>query len=104
MCPFCGDSKIRKAVMAPSLGRSNPEPQSDHPEYAIRQYAAGLRDYIRQNAEYVGARFADEARKIHNGEVDERQIYGESTLAEVKELIEEGIDVAPFPVDPEEMN
>ena len=70
----------------------------------IRQYAAGLRSFIRENAEYVGPRFAEEARKIHYGEADERHIYGESNNSEVKELVDEGIDVAPFPVDPEEMN
>jgi hypothetical protein len=104
VCPLCGDSKIRKAIMAPSLSKSDSKRPSGINHHALRQYAIGLRDFIRDNAEYVGPRFADEARKIHYGETDERTIYGESTVSEVKELIDEGIDVAPFPADPEDMN
>jgi hypothetical protein len=104
VCPLCGDLKIRKAIMSPSVVKANAGVPSKSDAETIRQYAAGLRNYLRQNAEYVGPKFADEARKIHYGEVDERHIYGESTTSEVKELVKEGIEVAPFPVDPEEMN
>jgi hypothetical protein len=104
VCPLCGDSKIRKAVMAPSVMKANAGAPSKADSETVRQFAAGLRNYIRENAEYVGPRFAEEARKIHYGEADERHIYGESTFSEVKELVDEGIEVAPFPVDPEEMN
>ena len=68
----------------------------------MRRFMTGLRKYVQDNAEYVGPRFADEARKIHYGETDERQIYGESTLKEAVELVEEGIDVAPLPPDLDE--
>nr|TFG55029.1 MAG: DUF1178 family protein [Hyphomicrobiales bacterium] len=104
VCPMCGDLKIRKAIMSPSVSKSSARAPAKTDAETVRQYAAGLRKFIQKNAEYVGPRFADEARKIHYGEVDERHIYGESTTAEVKELIKEGIEVAPFPVDPEEMN
>jgi hypothetical protein len=113
VCPLCGDSKIRKAMMAPALVSSAAKPDSVAPPVtpeakanadAIRQYAAGLRKFIENNAEYVGPRFAEEARKIHYGEAEERHIYGESTVNEAKELIDEGIEIAPFPVDPEDMN
>jgi len=104
VCPLCGDLKIRKAIMSPSVVKANTGVPSKSDAETIRQYAAGLRNYLRQNVEYVGPKFADEARKIHYGEVGERHIYGESTTSEVKELVEEGIEVAPFPVDPEEMN
>jgi hypothetical protein len=104
VCPLCGDLKIRKAIMSPSVVTSTSGGVAKSEAETVRQYAAGLRKFIQKNAEYVGPRFADEARKIHYGEVDERHIYGESTTSEVKELIEEGIEVAPFPVDPEDMN
>jgi len=64
----------------------------------------GLRKYVEQNADYVGPRFPEEARKIHYGEVEERQIYGEASLKDVKELIEEGVDVAPLPPDINDAN
>ena len=104
VCPLCGDSKIRKAVMAPSVVKAGAGAPAKSDAETVRQYAAGLRNFIRENAEYVGPRFAEEARKIHYGEADERHIYGESTFSEVKELVDEGIEVAPFPVDPEELN
>lgn len=64
----------------------------------------GLRKYVQENAEYVGPQFAEEARKIHYGESEERHIYGEATLKEARELIEEGVDVAPLPPDVNETN
>ena len=64
----------------------------------------GLRKYVEANADYVGLKFAEEARKIHYGETAERQIYGEATVEEAKELIEEGVEVAPLPPDLSEAN
>jgi hypothetical protein len=64
----------------------------------------GLRKYVQENADYVGPKFPEEARKIHYGETEERQIYGEASLKDAKELIEEGIDVAPLPPDLDEAN
>ena len=65
----------------------------------MRQFMTGLRKYVQENADYVGPKFAEEARKIHYGEVEERHIYGEATLKEATELVEEGVDVAPLPPD-----
>jgi len=109
-CPTCGDARIKKAVMAPSVknsvtkakGRETEPVAADVP--SRRQYVAGLRKFVEENAKYVGPRFAEEARKMHYGEVDQQHIYGETTLAEAKALIEEGIDVAPIPADPEDLN
>jgi hypothetical protein len=110
-CPICGDHRVAKAIMAPSVktsvtkakGRAGPGlPASDRQQ--LRQFVSGFREFVEENAEYVGCRFPEEARKIHYGEADERHIYGESTLAEAKELIEEGIDVAPVPPDPDDLN
>ena len=70
----------------------------------MRQFMTGLRKYVQQNADYVGPKFAEEARKIHYGESQERHIYGEATAQEAQELTEEGVDVAPLPPDPEAAN
>ncbi len=70
----------------------------------MRQFATGLRKYVQQNADYVGPNFAEEARKIHYGETPDRHIYGEATAHDAKELVEEGIDVAPLPPDLEGAN
>jgi hypothetical protein len=70
----------------------------------MRQFMTGLRKYIQDNAEYVGPRFPEEARKIHYGETEERHIYGEATMEEAADLVEEGIDVAALPPDLGEAN
>ena len=115
-CPICGDARVTKAIMAPAVktsvtkakGRAvvdvktKPVPAPDRQK--VHQFVAGFRKFVEENAEYVGNRFPEEARKIHYGETEERHIYGESTLAEAKELIEEGIDVAPMPPDPNDLN
>ena len=96
--------------MAPALSKRSkesaaaaaPQPQPD--SHKIRQFMAGYRKFIEQHAEYVGPRFPEEARKIHYGETDERHIYGESSLSEARELIEEGIEIAPVPPDPGDLN
>ena len=67
---------------------------------AIRQYRA----HIEENAENVGDKFADEARKIHYEEEPSRSIYGNATPDEVEELIEEGVEIAPIPGLPEDKN
>lgn len=109
-CPVCGDTDVTKAIMAPAIGKSTerpPEPsvQNAQPDHGkIRQFMAGYRKFIEANAEYVGTKFTEEARKIHYGEAEERHIYGESTLKEARELVEEGVEIAPVPPDPEDLN
>jgi len=112
-CPICRDAKIEKAIMAPALVKGSklpkqpaaPAPVQQQPDaQKIRQFMAGYRKFIEQHAEYVGPKFPEEARKIHYGETEERHIYGESSLAEARELIEEGIEVAPIPPDPGELH
>jgi hypothetical protein len=112
VCPICSDTHIRKAIMAPSIRKSAvPETQNaplapqPHPDpQKLRQFMAGYRKFIEENADYVGPRFPEEARKIHYGEAEERHIYGESSLAEARELVEEGIEIAPVPPDPGDLN
>ena len=112
-CPVCGDTQVKKAIMAPSVMTSvtkakgattpaSPSPPVDGQK--LRQFVAGYRKFIQENADYVGPRFPEEARKIHYGETEERHIYGESSIAEARELIEEGIEIAPVPPDPGDLN
>jgi hypothetical protein len=63
----------------------------------MREWVTKVRKHVEDNAEYVGERFPDEARAIHHGDAEERQIYGEATLDDARELVEEGIAVAPIP-------
>ncbi len=59
---------------------------------------------IRENSEDVGERFTEEARKIHYGEADARGIMGKATVEQAREMLEEGIDIAPLPVIPDDLN
>lgn len=99
-CPTCNSRRVEKAIMAPALaaGDRNPEPGTSDAR-KMRQFMTGLRKYVQENAEYVGPKFAEEARKIHYGETVDRHIYGETTIEEARELAEEGVDVAPLPPD-----
>ena len=109
VCPVCGDASVTKAIMAPAVRTSVTKAKGKTPGTVPelqkqRQFVAGFRKFIEENADYVGPRFPEEARKIHYGETEERHIYGESTLREARELIEEGIKIAPMPPDPNELN
>ncbi len=104
-CPICLTHQVEKAPMAPALKGSGSEPKPTLEDMRkVRQFMSGLRKYVQENAEYVGRQFPEEARKIHYGETDERHIYGEASVQEAKELIEEGVDVAPLPPDLDEVN
>lgn len=100
-CPSCSSIRIEKAIMAPAVSGTRKRAET---AARMRQFATGLRKYVQDNADYVGPNFAEEARKIHYGETAERHIYGEATADEARELIEEGLDVAPLPPDPDASN
>jgi len=103
VCPTCNSKKVEKAIMAPAVSGTKKAAVTAPEELRkMRQFMTGLRKYVQDHAEYVGPRFAEEARRIHYGETEERQIYGESTVKDAVELVEEGIDVAPLPPDPDE--
>jgi hypothetical protein len=112
VCPVCNSKKIEKAPMAPSLASSvgvrnlpSEVPKSAGDELRkAHQFMTGLRKFVEDNAEYVGPKFPEEARKIHYGETEERHIYGEASLEDARELIEEGVEVAPLPPDLSEAN
>ena len=101
-CPSCNSVRIEKAIMAPAVSGTKKNMRKDAKQ--MRQFATGLRKYVQENADYVGPKFAEEARRIHYGETPERHIYGEATHKEAKELIEEGVDVAPLPPDLDGVN
>ena len=105
VCPVCETRKVDKALMAPAVaGTKKREVSSPAELKRMRQFVTGLRKYVQDNAEYVGPKFPEEARKIHYGEAEERHIYGEATIEEAHELIEEGVDVAPLPPDVDDAN
>lgn len=99
-CAVCGSTQVEKALMAPQVqagrGDRSLTPQPDTAEQAI----AALRKKVEANAYYVGTRFAQEARDMHDGLMPERAIYGEARPDEARRLIEDGIPVAPLPFAP----
>ena len=73
-------------------------------EQELRSKLKELREHITKNADYVGQKFPEEARKMHYGEIEHRSIYGEASPDQAKELHEEGIEFHPLPVLPDERN
>lgn len=107
-CPSCGSHKVQKALMAPAVSTSRKQEKvalavGDQQRKMIAQLKA-LSEKVRENSEYVGEKFAEEARKIHFGETDARGIYGEATLDEAKGLAEDGVEFMPLPVFPDDRN
>lgn len=118
VCPSCGSHDVQKALMSPAIatrsGRSEPAlsgacvdsgaiPHAYMPPQ-IADIVRQIKAEVEKRADYVGPRFAEEARKIHYAETPQRGIYGEATLEEVADLDEEGIEVFALPVLPEERN
>jgi hypothetical protein len=115
-CPLCGSEKVEKAPMAPALGRSARHDMSertdrlqlaaapDPRQKAIRDALKEMRRQVTENADYVGDRFAEEARKMHYNESEPRAIYGEATGEDAKALAEEGVEFQPLPRLPEDGN
>jgi hypothetical protein len=95
-CPHCGDTSVEKAVMAPRLGRSR-EAAPAVPLAEMRKVLTHLRRQIETHCDYVGGRFAEEARRIHYGETDPHGIYGEASNEESRDLADEGISFGQIP-------
>ncbi|MFK7763241.1 MAG: DUF1178 family protein [Roseobacter sp.] len=102
-CAFCGNKKVEKAIMAPSLASGQktvtPQPLS-HPTSEPEKAIKDMRAHVEANADYVGNGFAEEARSMYLGDAPERAIYGEASGADAKALIDEGVPVAPLPFVP----
>ena len=129
-CPSCGSTKVERAIMAPQIvskkGRDSAAPapapaappeatakevtaQGSTPllmaqERELRAKLRELRDHIVKNADNVGERFPNEARKMHYGDIEHRPIYGEASPDEARALIDEGVEVSPLPVLPDDRN
>jgi hypothetical protein len=100
-CPVCGDSGVSKAIMAPRLNRATGQALDAHDgAVEMRRVLGELRSTIEASCDYVGDRFADEARKIHYGETDSRPIYGEATSDQAQALEEEGVSFHKVPWAP----
>ena len=107
-CPTCGSKKVGKALMAPavSTGRKREKialAMNEAQKNAMAEMKA-LSEKMRENADYVGDKFAEEARKIHFGETEARGIYGEASPDEARSLAEDGVEFMPIPVFPDEQN
>ena len=125
-CPVCGSAKVERAIMAPQIvskkdrdraeapaPAATPAPEVAAPtstpllmaqERELRAKLKELRDHIVKNADNVGERFPNEARKMHYGDIEHRPIYGEASPDEARALIEEGVEVSPLPVLPDDRN
>ncbi|HEY0235641.1 MAG TPA: DUF1178 family protein [Afipia sp.] len=127
-CPLCESPKVEKAIMAPRLGHTRKgnraesrevadnlpvaQPPAERPaplmmapqERELVNKLRELREHVTRTAENVGPRFSSEARKMHYGDIEHRAIYGEATTDEARSLIEEGVEVLPLPVLPDERN
>jgi hypothetical protein len=126
-CPACGSAKVERAIMAPQIvsrkGRDSALPAPAPVPMAVADVAAPastplmmaqerelraklkeLRDHIVKNADNVGERFPNEARKMHYGDIEHRPIYGEASPDEARALIDEGVEVSPLPVLPDDRN
>lgn len=108
-CPFCHSTSIEKQLMAPAVSTARKREQQVGLglEDEQQKMLSALREVtkkVRKEAEYVGDRFAEEARRIHFKEVEERAIYGEASVKEVSSLVEDGISVVPLPSLPEDEN
>ena len=103
-CPFCGSQAISKQIMAPAVAgtkRNAPTPETAAKMRTMMLEAAReVRAHVEQNFDYVGDSFAREARAIHEGKTEKREIYGEASPAEVKKLKDDGVPCAPLPAAP----
>ena len=104
-CPVCSDTSIIKAPMAPAVATSKRKHSYHQPDESrakavareILQAVSKVQKHVEENCDYVGDKFAEEAKAIHYGEAEERGIYGEATVQEAEELVEEDIPVYKIP-------
>ncbi len=101
-CPVCGSGRVRKQIMAPAVSgvKKAAAPDMAKMQTLMMQAAREVRAHVEQNFDYVGDAFAREARDIHEGRSEKREIYGEATPAEVKKLKDDGVPCAPLPAAP----
>lgn len=95
-CTQCGSARVEKSLMAPAVAAKQPKPAVNPVEAALH----ALRRQVEANSDYVGLKFADEARAMHEGRLPARAIHGEARPEEARKLIEDGVPVAPLPFIP----
>ena len=95
-CALCGSAKVEKVIMAPAVSGTKKQGLSDHIN-TMQDELAALRAQVEANCANVGEKFPEEARKIHYGDSEERGIFGHANPTDVKDLLDEGIAVAPLP-------
>lgn len=105
-CPVCDTAQVGKAVMSPAVAGTRRTAAPDLPPQKLRELfrraAREVRSHVLSEFENVGPRFAQEARAIHEGQAEDRGIYGQATLAETAALKEDGVVVAPLPPEPKD--
>ena len=101
-CPVCNSHKITKGLMAPNLGKKSNSKKNI--KKSVASNVAKLKKIVEKNFDYVGDKFTEEAKKMKYGETKERSIYGEATLEQTKELIDEDIEVLPLPFSSKKNN
>ena len=103
-CPFCASKAVRKAIMAPAVAGTKTRGEAPGPTPEMRsmmmQAMGEMRRHVEDNFDYMGDSFASEARAIHEGKYEDRGLYGEATPTEVRDLVQDGIKVAPLPPKP----
>jgi hypothetical protein len=102
-CPVCASKAVRKAIMAPAVAGAKTRSQDNSPaqNHQMMMEAMGrVRRHVEENFDDVGDAFAAEARAIHEGRSEDRGIYGQATSQEVRELVEDGVPIAPLPPEP----
>jgi hypothetical protein len=123
-CPHCGSARVEKSIMAPHVARSDKDRPAlpalpaaapaggdgvamtmlDPADMALRALLRQFRRHVEAHADNVGSRFAEEAVLMHHGEIEQRPIYGSASVEDARMLIEEGIDVMPLPLAPDDRN
>ena len=124
-CPHCGSAKVEKAIMAPRIAGGRKRRASDEAteiaptaplaekapvamispqEQEFRAKLKELREHIVKNADDVGPKFPEEARKMHYGETEHRSLYGVASPEDARALAEEGIEFMPVPILPDDRN
>ncbi len=102
-CPVCASKGVRKAIMAPAVAGTKRRSQDQSPaqNHQMMMEAMGrVRRHVEENFDDVGDAFASEARAIHEGRSEDRGIYGQATSQEVRDLVEDGVPIAPLPPEP----
>ena len=97
LCPLCDSREIKKNIMSPNIGKKGNKSNTNNDVKKIEVMMNKVRKHVEKNYEYVGKKFPEEARAMHYEEKESKDIYGESSIEEAKELIEEGIDIHPIP-------